>query len=126
MTHDQQSLALAILCLVMVLQIILMAHWHQAMQRDARAAMLKNKNVLGSCSAFRDSHYENRRELAYLQGQVKRLELAIATLVQRLPNLQSVDSLQQFVESGFEEDWQHQSLLDQETLLGVNPSVKLP
>jgi hypothetical protein len=133
MTNDPQSLSLAILCLVMVVQIFLMAHWHRAMQREGNAAIAETKHVLRSWKDHGKRHVEVNRELAYQGGHVSRLELAMVALVQRIPNLQIDDSnLREFFDgeptqlphltSPFppDEDWeQHQA---KQTLLGLNPS----
>lgn len=131
----QQSLSLAILCLVMVTQIFLMARWHRTMQRDGKAAIAETKHVLNCWKDHDKRHLEINRELAYQGGHVSRLELAMVALVQRIPNLQIDDSnLREFFDGEPtqlphltkalppDDDWEQASL----TLLGLQSPSSEP
>jgi rubrerythrin len=106
MTHDQQSLSLAILCLVMVLQIALMARWQRAMQRTNKAATDQVSHVLTCWRDHSETHRELVRELACRAEQLSRLEVTMVAIVEQVPI------------PGTSEEWQDANM----TMLGLDPN----
>jgi hypothetical protein len=122
MTYDQQSLSLAILCLVMVLQVALMARWQRAMQRTHKAATDQVSHVLSCWRDHGETHRELVRDLAHRAKQLSRLEAAMVAIVECAPNLRP--DLRAYFKPdpipGTNEEWQEANM----TLLGVGPNSK--
>lgn len=80
MTYDER-LSLAILCLMMVLQICLMAYWHRQVQHEAKTIANASKRLSRAWDEHTKVHREVNAELLYQARQIRRLEIALLQIV---------------------------------------------